>query len=320
MRQLFKSLVIIAVIVNLFAVGMKYIPFSDLKDCYFQTDALDFLGRDKDLYRIVRYEPRPPGDYSHILPCNTPMVYGISDVQGYACFLIRRYGEFMNLIEAGMFLNEVSDIRILQISNPNNLNSQLIDLANIKYVLTSQTIEGEKYQLVYDKELKIYQNRDYLPRAFIVPNLKIIKRKEERLKYMKGNEFRPSKEVVIEEPTPYCGYKTDTRFSYQLQVKTYESDQVEFKVNMTDNGWLVLADTYFPGWKVYIDEEKGKLYCANHCFRAVPLLKGEHNVKFIYVPFSFKIGFYLSLGTLVILLVLLAKCTLKHSLKIYKQN
>jgi len=65
---------------------------------------------------------------------------------------------------------------------------------------------------------------------------------------------------------------------------------------------LVLSDTYYPGWEVYVDEKRDKIYKANYCFRAVALSKGKHKVKFAYNPLSFRIGLYVSLTTLLLII------------------
>jgi uncharacterized membrane protein YfhO len=53
---------------------------------------------------------------------------------------------------------------------------------------------------------------------------------------------------------------------------------------------LVLSDTYYPGWKVFVDGSPEKIYQANYTFRAVPLRAGTYQVKFVYDPMSFKLG------------------------------
>jgi uncharacterized membrane protein YfhO len=53
---------------------------------------------------------------------------------------------------------------------------------------------------------------------------------------------------------------------------------------------LVVSDTYYPGWKVFVNGNPKKIYQANYAFRAVPLNAGIHKVEFVYDPVSFKLG------------------------------
>jgi len=72
---------------------------------------------------------------------------------------------------------------------------------------------------------------------------------------------------------------------------------------------LFLSDTYYPGWKAYIDGRQTNIYRANYAFRAIVVPGGVHTGKFIYDPDSFKIGYmisFLSVGILAIFLFLLS--------------
>jgi O-antigen/teichoic acid export membrane protein len=90
---------------------------------------------------------------------------------------------------------------------------------------------------------------------------------------------------------------------------------------MPGAGWLVLADSYFPGWKAYrsppskevptvktVPEEETELNIvrADGNFRAVWLEAGAHRVRFKYTPLSFKLGLYGSFmaGVVMVLLAL----------------
>jgi uncharacterized membrane protein YfhO len=61
-------------------------------------------------------------------------------------------------------------------------------------------------------------------------------------------------------------------------------------VKTAENVMLVLSDTYYPGWKVFVDGSPEKIYQADYNLRAVFLGAGTHQVKFVYDPVSFKLG------------------------------
>jgi uncharacterized membrane protein YfhO len=61
------------------------------------------------------------------------------------------------------------------------------------------------------------------------------------------------------------------------------------------NAFLVLSDTYFPGWKAYVDGKEERIYRANYAFRAIPIRAGAHKVEFTYKPLSFKLGAVITL-------------------------
>jgi len=53
---------------------------------------------------------------------------------------------------------------------------------------------------------------------------------------------------------------------------------------------LVLNDSDYPGWKVYVDGRRSHWITANYLFRGVLLQPGRHLVRFAYEPASFAAG------------------------------
>lgn len=80
-----------------------------------------------------------------------------------------------------------------------------------------------------------------------------------------------------------------------LSVENEGPGQVRVEVEADGNGWLVLSDLWYPGWRVIVDGEPAPLLRADYLFRAVPVSGGRHAVLFQYRPRSFMIGLGMSL-------------------------
>ena len=59
-------------------------------------------------------------------------------------------------------------------------------------------------------------------------------------------------------------------------------------------GYLVLADTFDPGWSATVDRQPAPIRPAYVAFRAVYLPKGKHTVVFTYRPAGFALGLVLT--------------------------
>jgi uncharacterized membrane protein YfhO len=82
---------------------------------------------------------------------------------------------------------------------------------------------------------------------------------------------------------------------------------VRLKVKTGDSSFLVLSDSYYVGWKAYVDGKETPIYKTNATSRGVVIQgAGEHQVTFRFVPVSFYIGLALSLLTLVFSILWLA--------------
>jgi uncharacterized membrane protein YfhO len=96
-------------------------------------------------------------------------------------------------------------------------------------------------------------------------------------------------EVVLDDETGFINkacYVPDTT----PLIKQDTGNEVIISVDAPTVGWLVLSDTWYPGWKVFIDGERSKLYKANYAFKAVEVPPGNHEVIFEYNPVSIYIG------------------------------
>jgi uncharacterized membrane protein YfhO len=80
--------------------------------------------------------------------------------------------------------------------------------------------------------------------------------------------------------------------------------QVEIAVNAPGGGWLLLADTWYPGWVAAANGEELPLFPAYGTMRAVLLTPGQYTVIFSYRPITFYAGLTLSLAALVASIVL----------------
>jgi O-antigen/teichoic acid export membrane protein len=284
---LWQPLALVVLVLDLFAFGWDFNPAVDPRLADFTPPAVEFLQQDRELYRLTSYGP------AKTLWPNAGMLYDLADVRGYDSIIPKQYTDFMSLIEEqeGWLLYN----RIGPLSRLESLDSPLLDLLNVKYVLTTRQIEHPGYTLVYDGEIRIYRNDDVLPRAFVVPRAKVIPDREELFRELRN--FDPREYVILEEE-PGCTMQ-GTGTSQPASVITYTPNEAVVEVTMPRPGWLVLTDSYFSGWRAYVrtddaEEQEVRLYKADYNFRAVPLLAGEHTVRFKYSPMSFKVGLYTS--------------------------
>lgn len=80
------------------------------------------------------------------------------------------------------------------------------------------------------------------------------------------------------------------------------SNRVAAEVKMEAAGTLVLADTFYPGWRAVVDDTPVAIHRANCAFRAIQVPAGTHRVEFTFIPFSFRIGLWTGIVTWITLL------------------
>jgi uncharacterized membrane protein YfhO len=73
---------------------------------------------------------------------------------------------------------------------------------------------------------------------------------------------------------------------------------------MRGGGYVVLADTYYPGWRAAVDGVPAPIYAANGTFRAVFVEDGSHRVEFDYEPRGVRVGAAVTFASLALVLAL----------------
>jgi O-antigen/teichoic acid export membrane protein len=235
---------------------------------------------------------------------NVGMYYGWQDVRGYDSVIPRQYASFMEQIAPQA--NELLYNRIAPLySDPGGptyavLDNPLLDLLNVKYVLTEHYIPNPGWQEIYrDEGIAVYENLEVLERVFVTPAGQVAPISEQPL-------FESDLRTVVfleETPTEEHALTPASPQLREARISRYTANDVFIDVNLSDRGWLVLTDAYFPGWKAYLrpfggdegDETELTIYRANGAFRTVYLPSdGQWTVRFVYTPMSFKLGLYLS--------------------------
>jgi len=90
---------------------------------------------------------------------------------------------------------------------------------------------------------------------------------------------------------------------YGIDSICYDWNKVRIKANAKKQSLLVLNDTWYPGWKAFVDGKEEAIVRANAVFRGVFLEAGQHDILFVYEPWRFKAGAAVSIGTLLILFI-----------------
>lgn len=195
--------------------------------------------------------------------------------------------------------------------------TRIADLFSVKYVVSTlsinsddfelvgadlEGIEGDRKDLLDKPTIKLYRNTRVLPRAMLVREYLFEPDPAAVLSHVSRQDFDPTRAVVLEEtPAPDPRLSSGSVAGKRQEAKTLNESNngMELLVRAVEPSFLYLADTFYPGWNVYVDGIKTKIYRANYNFRAVLLPPGEHRVAFRYEPWSFKSGLVLTAISLI---------------------
>ncbi len=97
--------------------------------------------------------------------------------------------------------------------------------------------------------------------------------------------------------------KQTKNFSGQVEKIEYGPNRVHIETSQNEEGFLVLLDTCFPGWKVEVDGKPEHIRRANYFYRGARLAPGSHQIEFSYEPVGLRMGVTISGVTFMLLLL-----------------
>ncbi len=215
--------------------------------------------------------------FENLLP-NAGVLYGFDYFQEIDALTRQPYNDFLNF--ANLLLPE--------------RRIKLFRALNIRYVVAFQSLEipGMRLSRRFPEHFSwLYEIDRPVPRVYIVSEVIHEPQAAKRIRLMSSAEFDPLQQVILNDQLPSVTGRTT---GGEAKLVRYSNDRVVINATLGDPGVLVLADSYYPGWKVFVDERQGKILQANHFFRGVELPAGNHRVEFVYDPLSFKLGLVIS--------------------------
>jgi hypothetical protein len=260
--------------IDLLWFGTGYNPAISRDRYYPSTPAIQWLRQDPSAFRIM--------GIGHVLPPNTANVFGLYDVRGYDFTTVRRYEELISG-SGGNFLF-FNSAPTFPLSFP---------LLNAKYVLSEKPLplNPQVFEPVYANEISIYRYKACVDRASVVFDYQVEKDPKAVLDRVRSLNFDPTKVLLLEtEPELAREGQSVGVTNAAVQITGYRADEVQLTASLPKPGFLLLLDTYFPGWKATVNGRETSIYRADYNFRAVALPAGNSTVRFVYEPMSVRVG------------------------------
>lgn len=262
---------------------------------------VDFLQDDESVYRVFGLD--------RILYPNYQEAFGLDAITGFTATAIERYYRYVQTFiqpEAksrftGSFLPPLNSERAppLIVGNP------MFDVTNVKYVMTrpDRTIADsitdpelaadivQQFRLVYEGEVRVWENLHADPRAFLVYGITNVEDEDAALEAMRDPAFNPRITAVVEDaPVGELQLLDDNQFHQSVTIDSYDDNELTLSVQTDFPAFLVLTDTYAPGWHATIDGDDATIYPADLAFRGLLVPAGDHTIEFSYHPRSFRTG------------------------------
>lgn len=273
------SAVLFMYLLDIWLFNEKYIDTVPIQDSFYvnENDA-------------IRYVKAHPGYYRILQMTNTPETYNVFNkyvthhlfsVSGYEAVGVQYYNEYLENMALG---------------------NTMVDLLNIKYLIFPKEAQFDDqpvtvgrilgpYKVVLNADAVVLENLNVLPRAYPVHQAYVIQDRQERLGALNDPQFNPREAVILEDYPQINLAPTDLPSAQsQAEITHYLNRTIQVKATMATDGFLMLSEKYYSGWKAYVDGQPTKIYRANHTLQAIVVPQGKHLVTFAFQPTQFLLG------------------------------
>jgi hypothetical protein len=144
-------------------------------------------------------------------------------------------------------------------------------------------------------EVNLHRLTDPRPFALLVYDIALAKDDAETRAILADTNFNARQRIVLNQmpDIPPQGGAGGGAAS----VTEFKPEQFTVRVNAPRNAILSLAHPDYPGWTATLDGQPTTLMRAYGAFTAVAVPSGEHTLRFVYNPLSYRVGAIISLFT-----------------------
>ena len=199
----------------------------------------------------------------------------LKDLQHYGASLLEKEGDY-----------RLSGANTTAVTEVEELDPYFNNILNVKYV---------GYRSPDERTPVLRTNNDVLPRAFFVTD------------YARGTpeEFLtsgidPRKTVFLHDDFSGFLKEEETVSETDVTIDSYLSDEITLSVQAPSNGFVVLSEAFYPGWRAEVDGIDAEVLKGDFFLRVVPVSKGQHKLRIFYAPTSLLLGKIISLFTAIV--------------------
>lgn len=263
--------------------------------------AAEYLARQPGYFRV--YSP------SYSLPLQTAAAHHLQLADGVEPVHVAAYDQFM--ARAGGYNDAGFSVTIPVFNGPLETalrevkpDLKLLGLLNVAYLVSDFPMAWPG--LTLEKELDhtfIYHNEQALPRAWVVHQT--VPAQEDWLTQLEAwPDFHNIALVDNRNIQPL----TSNLPSSTAEITGYSANQIDLKATITQPGWLIVSEIWYPGWQATVNGVPQPMERVNGLLRGIYLAGAEqYQVSLNYKPDSVKWGSWISgaaLGLIIILAIL----------------
>ncbi|MGZ7032334.1 MAG: YfhO family protein, partial [Thermoanaerobaculia bacterium] len=279
-REIACGLVVALLLVQRIIGDASLLPAYEERAAFPPIPILQPLARIADPFRIV-------AKGSMLLP-NTATMYGLEDVRAATPITLASYAETFPLWLERRGFGEVNDIA-----------SPMLSMMNVRFAIVHRddAVPAGWRIVTEDRSSRLVENPNALPRAFIPRLIRFGRTDQQEIAEMKEQRDFAERAWI-------AGLRPGEAENAKGRVVAHHAPLgLRLDAEMEREGYVVVSNTAWHGWRAYVDGRAVRPLRANHSFLGVFVPAGRHVIQLKYLPQAFVAGRAVSVASVLVLVV-----------------
>lgn len=189
------------------------------------------------------------------------------------------------------------------------IDSSIVDLLNVRYIITRPEDAPRLAAIAKFRHLEslpgneLFENLTAFPRFFLAHEVRTVRSIAELRNLVQRHEIDLLYTAVTDPPIELPSKLSAPVDVDQVKTMKYEPNLIELSTQASRRSLLVLSETYYPGWKAWLDDQPAQIYPTDVALRGVIVPAGEHRVRMEFRPPILPISLGISLMTAFLLAI-----------------
>ena len=173
-------------------------------------------------------------------------------------------------------------------------NQNILNMMNAKYIIFTnpQTNQQQMQPNAYA----------YGP-CWLVKNVKIVEGPAEEIEAIGTAHLRDT--AIVQKAFSNTVVQPTWDSAATIKLSKFDNDTMDYSFSSTAPQFAVFSEVYYPhGWNAYIDGKKVEYCKADYVLRGLSIPAGQHSVRFIFEPSSYKKGISIAYASSFLILIL----------------
>lgn len=249
------------------------------------------VGLESNQYYMIEFDAESKDDNSEV----TVDFYGEnydSDEQQTKLFISNKQSSYKVILNSGN-IEGIEDIVLRFISE----SIHDIQITNLDIKAITPVYDKAYLEYIVDDTQRIYKNLNACDILYVPDSVENIENEDNI--YYNVLAYDLKNVSYVEGVNSYVTGET------QINNINWKNNSIMANVNAKETTFVNFSQSYYPGWKAYIDGKKVEVHMVNAVIQGIEVPKGEHTIQFCYEPTSVYLGIFVTLITMALVFLYL---------------